>query len=225
MMLATPLRAVIFDFDGVLADTEALHCAAFQATAAADGVVLTRDDYYGRFLGLPDRACLLALYESAGVPLAAAQLDALVARKRAAFAARSAAATLYDGVAEVVMRLQSHCPLAVASGAFRDEIEPILDRAGVRHAFTALIGAEDVARGKPAPDPFLAALSAINAATGDDIAAADCLVIEDSPLGLAAARSAGMRCIGVTTHHPAAALAADAVIAHLRCLRVEDLPW
>jgi len=112
----------------------------------------------------------------------------------------------------------------VASGAFRDEIELILNRAGVRQLFVALVGADDVLHGKPAPDPFLAALGAINAHTGCDLAPADCLVIEDSPLGIAAARAAGMHCLGVATHHPPARLAADAVIAHLRELRLEDLP-
>jgi len=224
MIVSTPVRAVIFDFDGVLADTEALHCTAFQMTATADGVTLTQGDYYTHFLGLPDRACLAALYERAGVALGAGDLDALVQRKHAHFAAISTAATLYEGVPEVLRQLHRRCPLAVASGAFHDEIELILDRAGVRDLFVALIGADDVIRGKPAPDPFLAALHVLNVRTGGTVAAAECLVVEDSPLGIAAARAAGMRCLGIATHHPPAALAADAVIARLNELRVEDLP-
>ena len=224
MIAGSPVRALIFDFDGVLADTEALHCAAFQAAASVDHVALSGDDYYAHFLGLPDRACLAALYERAGATLTAAELDALVSRKRAQFARLSATAALYDGVPDLLRRLQLRWPLAVASGAFRDEIEIILERAGVRHLFVAIVGADDVARGKPAPDPFVTAMRAINKETGRDLRAADCLVIEDSPLGITAARAAGMRCLGVATHHPPNMLAADAVIDHLRQLRVEDLP-
>lgn len=219
------MRAVIFDFDGVLADTEALHAAAFQATAAGDGIALTLDDYYHSFLGLPDRACLAKLYARAGRARTAAELDALVARKRAEFARLAPAAHLYDGVAALLRRLSPRYRLAVASGAFRDEIEPILDRGGVRPLFTALVGAEDVPRGKPAPDPFLSALAAMNAATRDQLRPADCVVVEDSPLGIAAARAAGMHCVGVTTHHPAAALAADTIVAHVGELRIEELAW
>jgi beta-phosphoglucomutase len=224
MIRASPVRAVIFDFDGVLADTEALHCAAFQAVARSDGTDLSQADYFTQFLGLPDRACLAALYARAGRRLGAAEIDALVTRKRAQFAALSQAATLYDGVPELLRRLHARFALAVASGAFRDEIGAILDRAGVRALFAALVGAEDVTAGKPAPDPFLCALRELNTRAGLDLTAAECVVIEDSPLGIAGARAAGMRCIGVTTHHPAAALPADLVIAHVSELRLEDLP-
>jgi HAD superfamily hydrolase (TIGR01509 family) len=224
-MTKPTLRALIFDFDGVLADTEALHCAAFQAVAESIGLTMTQEQYFQHFLGLPDRDCLAALCERARRPLTSPELDDLCARKRAEFARWLPAAQLYPGVAETVRRLHVHFLLAIASGAFRDEIEPILAGAQVRELFCAVIGAEDVRSGKPAPDPFLRALAALPSDDGVPIAAADCLVIEDSPNGLIAARAAGMRCVGVTTHHDRAALAAaDAVIAHVNFLRVEDVP-
>ena len=218
----TAVRALIFDFDGVLADTEALHCAAFQATAASIGLTMARAEYFRCFLGLPDRECLDALCVRAGRQLTAAALDDLCARKRQEFARLLPAAQLYAGVADTLRRLHAHFVLAIASGAYRDEIEPILMRAQVRQLFAAVVGAEDVRAGKPAPDPFLRALEEIGGRAGT-LTAAECVVIEDSPNGLAAARSAGMRCIGVTTHHEGAALAADAVIEHVNQLRVEDL--
>ena len=216
------VRALIFDFDGVLADTEALHCAAFQAAAASIGLTMTRDEYFHCFLGLPDRDCLNALCVRAGRQLTAAALDELCARKRTEFAQLLPAAQLYAGVADSLSRLHAHFTLAIASGAFRDEIEPILLRAKVRQLFAAVVGAEDVRAGKPAPDPFLRALDEIR--HGDPVlTAAACVVIEDSPNGVAAARAAGMRCVGVTTHHDRAALAADVVVEHVNQLRVEDL--
>jgi beta-phosphoglucomutase len=219
---APAVRALIFDFDGVLADTEALHCAAFRATAAGIGLAMTRDDYFRCFLGLPDRDCFTALCVRAGRQLAAAALDDLCARKRQEFARLQPAAQLYPGVAEALWRLHAHFTLAIASGAFRDEIEPILQRAQVRQLFAAVVGAEDVRAGKPAPDPFVRALEEIRLRVGT-LSAAQCVVIEDSPNGIAAARTAGMRCIGVMTHHDRAALAADVVIEHVGQLRVEDL--
>jgi beta-phosphoglucomutase-like phosphatase (HAD superfamily) len=223
MSSAAAVRALIFDFDGVLADTEALHCAAFQAVAASAGLTMTRDDYFQRFLGLSDRDCLAALWACAGRPLTAETLDDLCTRKRGEFARLEPTAELYAGVADAVRRWHTHFILAVASGAFRDEIEPILQRAGVRDRFAAIIGAEDVRAGKPAPDPFLRALEAIQPRHGATISAAECVVIEDSPNGVIAARAAGMRCVAVTTHHERPALAAaDAVIAHVTELRVED---
>jgi beta-phosphoglucomutase len=216
------VRALIFDFDGVLADTEGLHCAAFQAAAGSIGLAMTRDDYFRCFLGLPDRDCLNALCVRAGRQLTAAALDDLCARKRREFACLLPAAQLYTGVAGTLWRLHARFTLAIASGAYRDEIEPILLQAKVRQLFAAVVGAEDVRTGKPAPDPFLRALEEMRRRDAV-LTAAACVVIEDSPNGIAAARTAGMRCVGVTTHHDRAALAADLVIEHVNQLRVEDL--
>ena len=221
-MIASAVHALIFDFDGVLADTEELHCAAFQTAAASVGITLIRDDYFHRYLGLPDRDCLAALCAQVGRRLTAAEIEELFVRKRAAFARLSQDARLYPGVAETLRRLHPDFMLAIASGAFRDEIEPILERAGVRHLFAALVGADDVRTGKPSPEPFLRALEAIRQRNGATVAAEECMVIEDSPNGVQAARAAGMRCIAVTTHHDRAALAAaDAIIDHVTQLRPE----
>jgi beta-phosphoglucomutase len=217
-------RAVIFDFDGVLADTEELHCAAFQAVAASIGAALSTADYFQHLLGLPDRECLAALCEQAGLSTDPVHLEELVSRKRVQFARLSQTAALYPGVADTLRRLHGDCLLAIASGAFRDEIEPLLARAGVRSLFSAVVGAEDVRAGKPAPDPFLHALHEVERASGSPVSASQCVVVEDSPRGVAAARAAGMRCIAVTTHHDRATLAAaDAVIERVDQLRLEDL--
>jgi HAD superfamily hydrolase (TIGR01509 family) len=223
-MIASPVSAVIFDFDGVLADTENLHCAAFQQVARDRGFALSRDDYYHRFLGLPDHDCIAAFCAQAGQPLAAAEVNRLVARKRLHFAQLSQATDLYPGVAAALRRLHARFALAIASGAARDEIEGVLQRAGVQDLFDAVVAAEDVAAGKPAPDPFLRALDWLNRGRDRPVAAQECVVVEDSPAGLTAARAAGMRCIAVTTSHARAAFAAaDAVIDGVAHLRVEDV--
>ena len=218
-----PIHAVIFDFDGVLADSEDWHCAAFQRVAGELGFTLLRDHYYGELLGLPDRACLSVLSQRAGHDATPERLDALVARKRAVYAELSAHVRVYPGVVEMLHRLHPHLVLAIASGAFRDEIEIVLERDDLRHLFNGVVGAEDVTKGKPSPDPFLCALQRINTGRPDPLNPVACVVIEDSPLGIRAARAAGMRCIGVTTHHPAAALPADWTIDHVRELQLHDL--
>jgi len=223
-MLGPSVSAVIFDFDGVLADTEDLHCAAFQQVARDRGLALSRDDYYGRFLGLPDHDCIAALCAEAGQPPPAAELDRLVARKRLRFAELSQTTDLYPGVAAALRHLHPHFALAIASGAARDEIEAVLGRAQVRSLFGAVVAAEDVAAGKPAPDPFLCALDRLNRGRPRPLDPRQCVVVEDSPAGVAAARAAGMRCIAVTTSHDCVAFAAaDAVIDGVAHLRAEDL--
>ena len=218
------LAAIIFDFDGVLADTEELHCAAFQVVAAEVGVHLAREDYYRAYLGLPDRECFAALCVAGSVTISPSGLDKLVNRKRREFARRAQDAGLYPGVAPIIERLHARFALAVASGAFRDEIETVLTRAHVRELFAVVVGAEDVRAGKPAPDPFLHALREINRHTGQRLAPAQCVVIEDSPRGITAARAAGMRCIAVATSHERAELGgADVIIGHVRDLRDADL--
>ena len=223
-MIASPVSTIIFDFDGVLADTEDLHCAAFQQVARDRGFALSPNDYYHRFLGLPDHDCIAAFCAEAGQSLPAAELDRLVARKRLHFAELSQATDLYPGVAAALRRLHTRFALAIASGAARDEIEGVLQRARVQSLFGAVVAAEDVAAGKPAPDPFLRALDWLNRGQDRPVAARECVVVEDSPAGVAAARAAGMRCIAVTTSHDRAAFAAaDAVIEGVAHLRAEDL--
>lgn len=209
-------RVLVFDFDGVLADTEDLHWRSFRSALAGAGLELTREEYYGCFLGLPDRECLAAVCERHDRRLAAEEMEELLRRKRSEFARLAEAASLYDGVPETLRSLAADFVLGVASGAFRDEVEGFLDRAGVRALFAAVVGAEDVTAGKPAPDPFLRALAEVRRRCGGAIEASECLAVEDSPRGIEAAHAAGMACLAVTTSHSAEMLRqAEAVIDHV----------
>jgi HAD superfamily hydrolase (TIGR01509 family) len=115
--------------------------------------------------------------------------------------------SIFPGVHSLVNSLAEKLPLAVASGALRNEIETILTAAGLLDHFKVIVGAEDVTRGKPEPEIFLKALAALN--TGESahsIDAAQCVVIEDSKEGIRGARRAGMKCLAVTNSHPVALL-------------------
>lgn len=218
-MTAGP-RALIFDFDGVIADSEPLHLTAFQETLAAHGIALGREEYYARYLGFDDHDAIVEALGTAGRPAAPETVRVLMADKAARFLALARAASLLPGVDRLVREAAARVPLAIASGALRLEIELVLANAGLADAFSAVVSAEDVRAGKPSPEGFLAALGRLRACV-PDLAPAECVVVEDSPPGVEAARRAGMRCVAVTSSVARAALAeADLVVSSL-----EEVGW
>ena len=213
------LRAVIFDFNGIIVDDEPIHFKLFQRVLGEEGITLTEKDYYARYLGFDDRGAFTAGYHENNRSLSESKLAELIARKAGYYqeAIRNHV-TIFPGVKSLIADLAPRLPLAVASGALRDEIEAILSTAALLHNFTAIIAAEDLAQGKPEPEIFLKALERINAGRDqrDQINAADCLVIEDSKEGIKGARRAGMKCLAVTNSHPAQLLKdANAVVKSL----------
>ncbi len=213
------LRAVIFDFNGIIVNDEPIHFRLFQKVLGEEGIVLREQDYYARYLGFDDRGAFVASYRDHERELGDGKLAELIERKAVYYqeAIRNHV-EIFPGVATLVATLGKQFPLAVASGALRHEIETILSTAGLRSHFLAVVSAEDVHAGKPEPEIFFKALNALNAALNDrsPIAAADCLVIEDSKEGVHGARRAGMKCLAVTNSHPAALLGeANAVVNSL----------
>jgi HAD superfamily hydrolase (TIGR01509 family) len=220
------LRAVIFDFNGIIVDDEPIHFELFQKVFGEEGIALTKAAYYERYLGFDDRGAFIAGFQDNNQPLNDAKLAALVERKAVYYreAIRNHA-TIFPGVKSLVANLARSLPLAVASGALRNEIEAILTTAGLINHFKAIISAEDVERGKPEPEIFLKALAALNQHnSGKAIAAADCIVIEDSKEGVRGARRAGMKVLAVTNSHPAELLnEATAVVKSLEDVELSFL--
>jgi beta-phosphoglucomutase len=131
---------------------------------------------------------------------------------------------LFPGAEQAIRRLAANLPLAIASGALRAEILGVLDRAGLSQYFGAVVAAEDTLAGKPAPDPYLRAVTLLGTALGQSLAPCDCVAVEDSRWGLESARAAGLRTIAVTHTYPAAALGgADLVITDLDGLHLAAL--
>ena len=209
--------AVVFDFDGVLADTERLHLLAFQEAFRERRWTLTDAAYFERYLGFDDRDLVRAFTIDARVALKAGDEDALVAAKARAYEAHVArGSVLFAGAAPAVARLGARYKLGIASGSLRSEIVHILGPDALVPAFQAIVGADDVTRSKPAPDVYLTALARL------DVPASVAVAIEDSRWGLAAARAAGLRTIAVTTSYPAATLSsADRVVTSLDEIGVE----
>jgi len=211
-------RALVFDFDGVIADDEPLHLAAFQRTLAAEGITLSAEAYYARYLGFDDHDAIVEAFREAGRPLPPDRADALMAAKAAHFLG-----LVRDGVRIFPGVAAARVPLAIASGALRREIELILAHAGLTAAFTEIVSAEDVEEGKPSPAVFRCALGRLRDRV-TDLAPEHCLVIEDSRPGVEAARRAGMRCLAVTNSYSATELAdADLVVQSLAGIEWERL--
>lgn len=218
------LKAIIFDFNGVIANDEPLHLEMFQKVLAEQGIPLFRQEYYSNFLGMDDRDCFKAVLAARKRPADDGLVEMLIARKAEYYTrAIKERLVIFPGAAELIKTAAARYPLAIASGALRHEIEGIVTTIGVRSCFTAIVAAEDVRHGKPHPEGFQTALARLNrerrgAKPGDQTAieAASCLVIEDSPWGIKAARAAGMTCLGVTNSYPADSLSdADHVLSTL----------
>ena len=212
------MRAIIFDFDGVIADSEPVHFAVFQRVLGEMGLFLTKEDYYAEYLGYDDKGCFRAFLHAHGQPAPPELIQRLVARKGAAYLEYiRRQLVIFPGVHVFVREAAARYPLAICSGALRHEIEFILEEAGIRKEFGHITSAEDVRRGKPDPEGFRHALASLNRLHPDVLLKPeDCLVVEDSLPGIRGAHAAGMKVLAVANTHSADDLGeADAVTPSL----------
>ena len=218
------LRAIIFDFDGVIANSEPLHFRAYRDILAEEGIALTEASYYADYLGFDDVGAFAAVAAAHQRTWNAAQIANLVARKAVVLEGLERnVSVLFPGAADAVRRAAARMPVAIASGARGEEIRRLLAREGLLGCFTAIIAAEDAPVSKPAPDPYLRALARLAPALGDRLRASDCIAIEDSHWGLESARAAGLRTVAVTNTYPASELSADLIIDSLRAIDLDRL--
>ena len=151
------------------------------------------------------------------------RVDAIATRKASIFESMMCKVPFFPGVEKLVRSLSREMPLAVASGALHGEIESVLSAGGLRDAFTAIVGADDVSRGKPHPEPYLAAMARVEP-RAPGLRPSECLVVEDTMPGIAAGLAAGMRVLAVTNSYPAAKLsAAHRVLDSLDDVQPADL--
>jgi beta-phosphoglucomutase len=183
------VRAVAFDFNGTLSHDEPIMFAIYREMFAAHGRPITEAEYYGRCAGLSEEAII-----AGWLGAEAEELDALVAQRVDRYLAlASDGSTIAGGVRDAVEYAAARVPVAVVSGAFRREIEPVLAAAHLTEHVRVLVAADDVVCGKPHPEAYALALPLL----GDDLRASDVLAFEDTEAGVAAATAAGMRCVAV----------------------------
>ncbi|UCF00012.1 MAG: HAD family phosphatase [Planctomycetota bacterium] len=220
------LRAVIFDFDGVITDSEVLHLRAFNQVLGDFGIEIATKDYYKDYLGLTDFDCFEALINEGRLRIKAEEIKNLVEHKNQIFEKLAKSeGRIIEGVRDFLQMLkQNDIPMAICSGALLVEIELILEEAQLRSFFDVIVSAECVEKGKPEPEGFLLALQKMNEKKQGSILADQCIVIEDSHWGLEAANAAGMHTIAITNSYDAEQLAmAEKIITRLSELNIRDL--
>ncbi|MGZ8688586.1 MAG: HAD family hydrolase [Gaiellaceae bacterium] len=185
--MTTP-RALIFDFNGTLSHDEPILCATYQAIFAEHGRQLSSADYYGQLAGHTEEEII-----STWLGVDGAELEELVAeRVRRYVTAAADGSTVEPPVREAVRYAAERVPVAICSGAFREEIAPVLEGAGIASLFTAVV-ADDVTSGKPHPEGYLRAVALL----GDGLEPGRVVAFEDTEAGVAAAKDAGLRCLAV----------------------------
>ncbi len=220
------LRAVIFDFDGVITDSEILHLRAFNGVLVQYGIEITKKNYYKEYLGLTDIDCFNLVVERNRSKLDSQRIEDLVKQKNQIFEELAKnEGQIIEGVRDFLQMLrENNIPMAICSGAVLTEIELILEQSRLRNLFTIVVSAEQVRRGKPHPDGFLLTLKRLNYNIQSPILANQCIVIEDSHWGLEAARAAGMHTIAVTNSYDAEQLSlAERIVNQLSELSMNDL--
>ncbi len=181
------VRAVVFDFNGTLSHDEPVLCAIYQELFAERGRPMTAADYYGTLAGNSEEAIISGWLGVEGEELAALVSERIERYRRRAADGSTVPARHREAVAYAAARV----PVAVVSGAFRREIEPVLQASGLAGLFAAVVTADDVANGKPHPEGYARAASLLGAEPGAIVA------FEDTEAGVASAKDAGLRCVGV----------------------------
>jgi beta-phosphoglucomutase len=213
-------RAVVFDFDGVIVDSEPAHARAIKAALSRMGMAFPYEHDYGRFIGRGDRECFVEVAREQGRELSAADLQLLVAFKGAAFvqALRDGLIRPFGATLELVRAAAERGPVAVCSGSLRESVEPVLEHFGIAACMTTVVTASDVDRNKPDPAPYLLAASRLGMEPGR------CVAVEDSPTGIRAARGAGYVVHGVCHSFPRDRLSeADHVHESTAAIQLEAL--
>lgn len=210
------IRAVLFDFDGVIADTEPAHFATFAEVLAQEGVTLGPDENQVTYMGIQDRRAFEIAFERAGRPLSDELRDELAGRKSDLYHESIPDIGIFPGARELIESASRRGPATIASGGRRRDIQAVLSRNGLLDRFPSFVSSDDTERSKPDPEAFILGLELLRREAAPDLEATSCLVFEDSFRGVEAAGRAGMRCVAVTHSYPAERLGrADLVIDSL----------
>ncbi len=224
--------AVLFDFDGVIVDSERLHFETMAEVMAGEGPAFDWDFYRENLMGLDDRGAFALLLQRAGLPPAPEGIRVRIARKARRFAQHAAAGRVpaFPGAVDLIRACAAAAPVGLCSGALRSDIAPVLAALGVEKCFAEQVTAEDVEASKPDPACYRLCVARLAARFPHrGIVPAACVAIEDTGDGIAAARGAGLPVVAVATNvAPAALRAAGAAavvpsLAGLAPARLADL--
>jgi beta-phosphoglucomutase family hydrolase len=210
------IRAVIWDMDGVIADSGPYHLAAWQETFGRRGVKFTAGDFKHSF-GLRNDNIIR---NTLGKNISQAEVDAIAGEKEATFRHLAGGRIKpLPGALELIRALKKEgLMMAIASSTPAENIELVTSTLGIADCFQVIVNGHDVTEGKPDPQVFLLAAQRLG------VNPANCLVIEDAVAGVAAAKRAGMYCLAVTSTHPRQKLrGADLIVDTLEKVTIEDI--
>ncbi|MRS01642.1 HAD family phosphatase [bacterium] len=220
------LKAVIFDFDGIIVDTEPIHYQAFQNILQPLGLGYSWDEYLEKYIGFDDRDAFRESFTCAGKLLDDGMLCQLINQKAEIFEkiVRQGVQP-YPGVIELVKALSGNLPLGLCSGALQRDIVPILEQFGLQHAFDTIVTADDVQASKPDPESYLLSLQRLTEVFRSmTILPHECIAIEDTPAGIVSASTAGLAVLAVSNSYPAQRLVgATHITASLEDITIEIL--
>ncbi|MHB8783418.1 MAG: HAD family hydrolase [Desulfobacteria bacterium] len=217
-------EAVLFDFDGILVDSEPMHHRAFNEVLDPLGMAFPWKEYVETYMGFDDRDAFREAFRAKGIDLDDTNLAKLVSAKSEAFLrGLRAGVTAYPGAVTLIETLSAAgTPLALCSGALRADIDPILAQLGVARRFDAIVSADDVRRSKPDPESYALAFRRLAETYSSSLTVpGKSVAVEDTPAGIRSAKGAGLRVLAVTNSYGAVELAeADWIVESLENVRV-----
>jgi beta-phosphoglucomutase len=220
------LKAVIFDFDGVISDSEPCHFAAANKVLDDFGIQLTQQQYYADYLGFTDYELFETVKKKYKTDFKGTSIEQLVERKAEVFQELIRQTDhLINGIIELIGRLKRNgIKVAVNSGAIAADIKIMLAGSAIEDSFDVIVSADDITKGKPDPEGYLLTLEKLNTVSDSPISAKQCVVIEDSRWGIISAKKAGMHAVAVTNSYTAEELKdAEMIIDSVRQLKVSAL--
>ena len=219
-------RAIVFDFDNVLVNSEPLHFWAFQQVLKEEGIELSEAEYYQECIGFDDKGAFKRIFEKYNKTLdPKTQLRVLTHKKLAMLEQiRTRKYAALPGVEQFVRGVWRNYPLAICSGALTDEIELMLEGVSLRDCFSVIVAAEDVTVGKPDPQGYLLATKLISQKIKRDLSPQDVLIVEDAPNVIREARQVGFSVLGVANSYTPEKLSdANYVAKSLDCDEIQRL--
>ena len=222
------LKAIIFDFDGIIADTEPTHLEAFKRVLNEVGISLTEKAYYEKYLAFDDKTLFTEIFRHNQKEPDDNLIKTLINKKNKLITGLfSEYVEIFPGLLNYLNIIKDKYMLAIGSGALKSEIIMVLKKFNIENVFHTLTAADDVVNCKPDPEVFLKSLNSLNEITDGVIVPEECLVIEDSIYGIRAAKSANMKCVAITNTYGNELLnEADIVVENfgeIDMKKVEDL--
>lgn len=201
------LKAVLFDFNGVIINDEPLHEKLLQQILIEENLRPKSGEFWEVCVGRSDRACLTELLGRRGRVPTEKQLNDMIARKTRYYQdqlAQLEKLPIYPGLDDLIFQIRAaQLKLGVVSGAMRPEIDLVLQRSQLAQHFPVIVSGDEVTNSKPDPEGYLLAVDRLNQQFPDlNLQPAHCLAIEDTFAGIQAAKQAGMKVVGVANTYP-----------------------